>query len=255
MVRMDPIDLYSLPETSSFHGQDDTHIAAVSHTIGELACQLVEKLNVRSATLARGGQIHFALSDAATMRVLAPRSSVGYLRAGAIYQQQGNERAAVRMYDQGLEAVSPSDHGYTDLKQRRAEAMHAADSKRVDFITQLPLDIVATSITPLLFESVHLHADKPCPYLYVSRAWQQRLLASNPLTFMIHKDVSDSRQVIKFASHVKSLVIPSNKYGSEYDPAHVLLKANYPSLVKLILHRTYAFSFSKCCMYSWMLLI
>lgn len=241
MAEMEPIDLYSVPAISCFHGKDDTPISAITIEICELASRLLEKLNERSATLARGGQFHLALSDAATMRVLAPRSSVGYLRAGTIYEQQGNQRAAVRMYDQGLETVPPSEHGYTNLEKRRTEAMHAADTKCVDFITQLPLDIVTTSITPLLFENNRLDANKPCSYLYVSHPWQQRLLASNPLTFMIHEDVSDSVQVIKFASHIKSLLIPHNKYGTEYDPAQVLLKANYPNLVKLVLHRTYAF--------------
>ncbi|CDS06461.1 hypothetical protein LRAMOSA08989 [Lichtheimia ramosa] len=202
--------ILSIPTITSYHQQGDKAISTATDEIDQLACQLMEKLDGRATALANGAQFELALRDATFIRTLAPRSSLGYLTAGYIYRQQGRQQEAVAMYDQGLVNVPISDVCYTNLQLERADAANAA-SKRIDFITQLPLELVTAEILPLVFKDTPLQPDTPCPYLYVSHAWQQVILRSNNLDFYIDRkrctlpDHDD--QLARFAPYVKSLTI------------------------------------------------
>ncbi|CDS06465.1 hypothetical protein LRAMOSA08993 [Lichtheimia ramosa] len=202
--------ILSIPTITSYHQQGDKAISTATDEIDQLACQLMEKLDGRATALANGVQFELALRDAAFLRTLAPRSSLGYLTAGYIYRQQGYQQEAVAMYDQGLVNVPASDVCYTKLQLEQADAANAA-SKRIDFITQLSLDLVTSVLLPLVFDNASLQPDTPCPYLYVSRAWQHVILESNNLDFYIDRkrctlpDHDD--QLARFSAHVKSLTI------------------------------------------------
>ncbi|KAI7876168.1 hypothetical protein K492DRAFT_210525 [Lichtheimia hyalospora FSU 10163] len=203
------IDLDNICEndiiTSAHHQQGDK-------VIDQFTCQLMEKLNERAATLTREAQFDLALQDAALMIRIVPSSAVGYLRAGNIYQQQGRQRAAVMIYEQGLDTVSPSQPGYTQLHQYRSYALEVEDSKRVDFIRRLPMEIIVINIVPLLLDPLEpMTLDQRYPYLSVSTTWRQRILQANVLKFSLDSSLAITcyryDQLIRYAPHIKSFTM------------------------------------------------
>ncbi|CDH60996.1 predicted protein [Lichtheimia corymbifera JMRC:FSU:9682] len=194
------------------------------------------KLNERSAALANGGNFDLALSDADAIRFIDLACSLGYLKAGSIYQQQGRQREAIAMYEKGLRLVPSSDACYTTLQMRQAEAVNA-ENKCVDFISRLPLEIAVSVIIPLVFHNHCLEADVPCPYLYVSRIWPQRALQCNSLSFIIFCQYTDPpvqfQELERFGEHVKVLWIEFERTMYDEDPLFILHDYDFPSLPHL----------------------
>ncbi|KAJ8657986.1 hypothetical protein O0I10_006257 [Lichtheimia ornata] len=210
MTQMHDTTILTLPAITCYYGQGKNIISAATKEINQLTCRFIENLNERSTALANGANFDLALRDAAFMRLLNPTSSIGYLKAGTIYQQQGRRKEAAAMYEEGIANVPSSDDGYTNLQKQHAHAL-SASNKRIDFISQLPLDLVVSTTLPLVFHNYKLSPHTRCPYLYVSRTWQQRILQRNDLRFDIPRSDGmphpDGNQLIKFAPHVKSLTV------------------------------------------------
>ncbi|KAJ8652717.1 hypothetical protein O0I10_011662 [Lichtheimia ornata] len=190
------------------HGNGSNRIATATETLQQTAQRFVEVLNERARLLANSAQFDTALRDAAAIRAIFPGSGLGYLCNGDIYGQQGHYDAAISIYDQGLEAVPVSDPCYQQLQQHRMTAV-SSNNKRVDFISRLPLDIVVTNILPRVD---HLYcSNTPCEFLYISRAWQERILRQpNGLRFnfgyrWVRSLEKDHTQLIRFAPYVQSL--------------------------------------------------
>ena len=78
---------------------------------------------------------------------MLPGSALGYLCTGDIYCQQGRYATAISIFDQGLKQVPESDPYYQHIQQHRMTAVEN-NTKRVDFISRLPFDIVITNILP-----------------------------------------------------------------------------------------------------------
>lgn len=113
--------------------------------------------------------------------------------------------------------------------------MHAQqrDAKRIDFVSQLPVEIALTTLIPMFMDKDDpLDANPPCPYLYVSKLWRNRIIQCiGGLDFVI--DLDDVNQyigilgttmgekyqadtfarVITFAQHTKSLTIKWYHHG------------------------------------------
>lgn len=196
-------------DITTFHGQDKNRISNLTKEIIEVAQELVATRDDCAKELSNTGQFELALKEAAIIQALEPASSVGYLRAADVYQAQGSPQEAVVVCKKGLEIVPPSDPGYTNLKTVHMHAMESS-TKRIDFLTQLPADIVATYIIPLLLEKVRWDSSTGCSYLYVCQRWRQLMLECNLLEFQItfykayvtEKEVSE---LMKFAPHVKAI--------------------------------------------------
>ncbi|CDH54805.1 predicted protein [Lichtheimia corymbifera JMRC:FSU:9682] len=167
-------ELLKDPVLTAQHGDAGNRIATATGSLQQIAQQFAQVLNERATLLANSAQFDRALRDAAVIRTLLPRSGLGYLRMGDIYGQQGRYAVAISIYDQGLKTVPKSDPYYQQLQQHRKEAV-TNNSKCIDFITRLPLDIVVTNITPR-FEPEHFNRDEQYEPLYVSRGWQKRFL-------------------------------------------------------------------------------
>ncbi|KAJ8658038.1 hypothetical protein O0I10_006309 [Lichtheimia ornata] len=213
--------ILSLPPIASYHQQGESTISTATKEIDQLACQLMEKLNERSTAMANGAQFQLALCDAEAIRFINPSSSLGYLKAGYIYQQQGRQKEAVAIYKEGLVNVPSSDACYTNLQMQLAEASNAAN-KRIDFISRLPLELVVSGILPWVFDNYQLAADKRCPYLYVSRTWRKRILDCNNLSFDVDcvykKPPLHYQELERFAAHVKTLSMEAARTASYEDP-------------------------------------
>ncbi|KAJ8652705.1 hypothetical protein O0I10_011650 [Lichtheimia ornata] len=192
------------------HSNGKNRIAATTETLQQTVQLLVEVLNERAKLLANSAQFEAALRDSAAIRALLPGSGLGYMCMGDVYCQQGHHAAAISIYDQGLQAVPESDPCYQQLQQQRMKAV-ANNDKRIDFISQLPLDVVITNIVPRM-EPAYLESDVLYEPLYVSRSWQESLLQQpKGLWFTFDQDQgvdtfkTGHAQLIRFAPYVQYL--------------------------------------------------
>lgn len=103
-----------------------------------------------------------------------PCSALGYLRAAEVYSAQGRQRCAVDICNKGLRMADTKDTHYAALQQAKEHAMHHS-SKRVDFISQLPVDIVATMLLPMFVDGGPLDEESSLDYLRVSNVWCDRI--------------------------------------------------------------------------------
>ncbi|CDH54798.1 predicted protein [Lichtheimia corymbifera JMRC:FSU:9682] len=200
-------ELLKTPIVTAQHGNDGNRIAATTEALRQAAHQFAQVLNERAKLLANSAQFDAALRDAAAIRALLPRSGLGYLCAGDVHCQQRCYAAAVAMYDQGLQTAPESDPYYHQLQQQREKAT-ADNNKRVDFISQLPLDVVITNIIPRMER--RCYSDLPPEYLYVSRAWRERFLQQpNGLYFNFGEEPNTFKtghdQLVRFAPYVQEL--------------------------------------------------
>ncbi|KAJ8652710.1 hypothetical protein O0I10_011655 [Lichtheimia ornata] len=199
------------------HGNDGNRIATANGAFKRTVEQLVQVLNDRARLFANSAQFDAALRDAAAIRTILPGSGFGYLTTGDVQCQQGRYAAAIAMYDQGLAAVPESDQYYQQLQQHRSVAV-ANSNKRVDYISQLPLDIVITNIIPRV--DPKFHSDFLCEYLYVSRTWKERFLQQpNGLDFDFGEETETFKrghdQLVRFAPYVQKL------HGNVFDDAEL----------------------------------
>ena len=131
-------------------------------------------LDQRAMGLAKCANFDDALGDANVMQQMSPSSVLGYLRAATIYSEQGKQQHAIGICDQGLKIVDTKDPHYDSLQRAKVDAEQRAN-KRIDFISQLPADIVVTKLIPLLMEGKVVNAVKPHPYMSVSNVWRDRV--------------------------------------------------------------------------------
>ena len=184
----------------------------------------------RAMGLIQCANFEAAIRDATVMQHIAPSSALGYLQAANIYSVQGKQREVVAICDRGLEVVSKKDSGYKQLEQAKVDA-EQRDRKRIDFMCQLPIDIVVTVLAPLLVET--LDAKVPCPYLHVSPLWRDRIIAANDgLHFKITSDKDGiCTQLDTFSQHTKTLHVATPCKGQWL--GKLLLDTNLCSLKEL----------------------
>ncbi|CDS06455.1 hypothetical protein LRAMOSA08983 [Lichtheimia ramosa] len=167
-------------------------------------------LDLRSIALTKTANCDSALDNAKTMQQLSPTSALEYMREAMIYSEQGKQRHVIDICNQALRMVDPKDVHYGALQQTKMDA-EQQQVKCIDFISQLPVDIVITTLIPMFItECDALDGCQPCPYLYVSRVWRDRVIQSvNGLYFYIENENEENTypEVMKFAQHIKSLCI------------------------------------------------
>ncbi|CDH61277.1 predicted protein [Lichtheimia corymbifera JMRC:FSU:9682] len=155
-------------------------IAHATTEIQHCEQRLVNLLCDRATASAACADYTAALHDASEIQTLDPSSRLGFLCQGNIYRQQGRQSAAIEAYDKGLALPSSSledhhQHVYDQLRCNKKDAEYALN-KQIDFITKLPMEIVRYHILPKIMGDRRWDAQVGCPYLYVSRAWRQRVL-------------------------------------------------------------------------------
>ncbi|CDH57688.1 predicted protein [Lichtheimia corymbifera JMRC:FSU:9682] len=168
-------------------------------------------------------------------------AALGYLCEGDVYCQQGRSEAAMAgrksvIYDKGLEAVPASDPHYRDLQQQRQPRRSkktSSNNKRIDFISELPIDVVSTYIIPRFMPV--LLSTGCCPYLQVSHTWQQRILQhAEDLSVEVDYELDSFReghyQLFRIAPYVKSLDIIVRMQKNLVD---LFTRAKFSSLKKL----------------------
>ncbi|KAJ8652590.1 hypothetical protein O0I10_011736 [Lichtheimia ornata] len=214
------------------HGNDGNRIATATESLKQTAHQFTQVLNERAILFANSAQFGAALHDAAAIRALLPGSGLGYLCTGDVHCQQGRYAAAISIYDQGLETVPDTDAYYQQLQQHRLAAI-ANNNKRVDFINELPLDIVISHIVSRI--AADLGSNELYEPLYVSRAWQERILQRpDGLDFALGQEwvtlKNGHDQLVRFAPYIRR-ISGSIKNGIHLDD--LLSRAHFSNLKRL----------------------
>ncbi|KAJ8651655.1 hypothetical protein O0I10_012772 [Lichtheimia ornata] len=150
-------------------------IADSTRSLQQCVQEQLTHLDNRARALATCGSFGAALKDVARIRQLVPSSAMGYLCAGHVYSLQGRQKAAINIYDKGLAAVSSSDPSHQQLVEARSMAQQR-DRKRIDFINELPLDIIM-NIAPWILSTERMAPSEIREYLDVSRVWREKLLS------------------------------------------------------------------------------
>ncbi|CDS10635.1 hypothetical protein LRAMOSA11121 [Lichtheimia ramosa] len=195
---------------------------------------ILSALDRRAMALSKCASYESALRDATFMQRLSPTSAIGYIREAMIYSEQGKQHHAIDVCDKALSMVDTKHDLCAKLLPIKMSVQQRA-STRIDFIKLLPVDIVFTTLIPMLMKAGdRLDACKPCPYLHVSHLWRDRIVQCiGGLYFMIHeKDEKDMyTHVIKCAQHTKSLRI--DKYTRGTWLSDLLQKNDFCSLREL----------------------
>lgn len=128
-----------------------------------------------------------------------------------------------------------SSLGFTRIARIRSSRPDT--KKRVDFIMELPLEIVVCYILPKVL-SVFCNLPELSPCFQVCRAWNERMIprVGNIRFFMLRNDhawsVEDWMQVDAFTPHIKTLVINGSTPSVIWPLAERL---RFPSLCDLTL--------------------
>ncbi|CDS10639.1 hypothetical protein LRAMOSA11125 [Lichtheimia ramosa] len=178
---------------------------------------ILSALDRRSMGLSKCASFESALYDANLMQQLSSTSALGYIREAMIYSEQGKQRHVIDISNQALDVVDTKDPDYVTLQRVKKDA-EQRDNKRIDFISQLPVEIVITTLIPLFMKKhPSLDACKPCPYLYVSNLWRDRIIqCTSGLDFVIQERNEEDAfpQLIQFAQHTKSLCVRKYSKGT-----------------------------------------
>ncbi|KAI7878395.1 hypothetical protein K492DRAFT_179894 [Lichtheimia hyalospora FSU 10163] len=191
-------------------------------------------LDNRARALATCAHFEAALEDATTMQQLDPSSATGYLCAGHVYSMQGRQKAAIEIYDKGLAVVPLSDPSYQQLLDAQSMAQDK-DSRCIDFIKKLPLDIIQNIASRILSKKT-MTPRKIRPYLEVSREWRETLLLGVQklhIESTTKDDLGDDETLLEqVAPYCTALTIHDHTTSF----LHLNSKAYFHSLRNVVLH-------------------
>ncbi|KAJ8652752.1 hypothetical protein O0I10_011634 [Lichtheimia ornata] len=146
---------------------------------------LMSALDARASLLVACNQLNAALQDALAMISIAPWSVTGYLTAGHVYSLQDQHASALRTYQQMLQDVPDCHPRYHEFVKAKATE-YELWSKRVDFVSRLPIDLVVSNLIPrILDDQPMLEIGKQKGYLDVCRTWRQRIALAGGIPFHI----------------------------------------------------------------------
>lgn len=114
-----------------------------------------------------------------------------------------------------MRMVDTMEMDYDTLQRAKMDAEQHQNT-RIDFISQLPLDIVITTLIPLF-----LDGDKPLnslefPYLHVSKIWRERIVKCFGGLYFETGDGDDGNlpQVVQLARHIKTFDVERYSKGT-----------------------------------------
>lgn len=218
--------------TTDDQWQVETIIETTAH-IQSCVENLVSALDARASLLVEFKQFNAAVQDAFAMITLAPHSVIGYLTAGRAYSLLGQDASALRIYQQMLQKVPNCDPDYHQFV--KAKATEYAMNKRVDFVSQLPFDLVISNLIPrILHDQPALEIGKQKGYFDVCHTWRQRIALAGGLPFRIGPgalSVHGYRQLSDIAPYLQWLSV-SQEEQHEHIPK-LIHCAQFTSLQRL----------------------
>ncbi|CDH61005.1 predicted protein [Lichtheimia corymbifera JMRC:FSU:9682] len=179
-------------------------------TVYDCVQKLVSALDGRASLLADCGQLNVAMEDATTVMTFVPWSPIGYLYAGNIYGLRGQHYSAIRVYEQALKHVSRMDPRYQQLVTAMASSYDVVN-KRIDFVSELPLEVVTSNLIPRIFgHQALITIGEEEGYLDVCSTWRQRIAMTGGLEFVIWPRLlaeRDYHHIQDMAPYIKALVV------------------------------------------------
>ncbi|KAJ8652606.1 hypothetical protein O0I10_011752 [Lichtheimia ornata] len=207
-----------IPLTATHHPCDSI-VTDSTLRIRECLTRLTSLLEERSLALLKCAHFDTALRDTNAILKLDPTRALGYLLQGKLYAYYGQQQKAIEVFDQGLTMARGTDDGEQQRNQQQLLTAKAdaelMQQKGVDFISKLPLDVVSTSIVPLLMDDEKWNLRKPCPYLQVSKCWRERF-ARGKLCYVIDDNEPYPAQVVSLCDNVHSMEICNNNPHEGY---------------------------------------
>ncbi|CDS06456.1 hypothetical protein LRAMOSA08984 [Lichtheimia ramosa] len=177
---------------------------------------ILSALDRRSMGLSKCASYNAALPDADVMQQLSPTLALGYLREAMIYSEQGKQHLVIDICNQALGIVDTNNPDYATLQQAKSDA-EQQQSKCIDFVSQLPIDIVSTKLIPMFMHDNVIVTSNPCQYLKVSHLWRDRIIQCfDGLHFDIGENDNGRQcsQVIQLSQHTKALTIDGFSKGT-----------------------------------------
>ncbi|KAJ8657665.1 hypothetical protein O0I10_006731 [Lichtheimia ornata] len=172
---------------------------------------ILSALDRRALAFTKLASFESALRDAKLIQQLSPYSALGYLCEAKIYSEQGKQHHVIDICGKGLSMADTMDTHYDTLRRLKEDA-EQRQNVCIDFVTQLPCDIVVMTIIPMFTDYWCLQPFTPWPYLHVSNQWRERVIQSlDGLRFMTDCEemeyMGNDSQIAKFSRHVISLNI------------------------------------------------
>ncbi|KAJ8658054.1 hypothetical protein O0I10_006325 [Lichtheimia ornata] len=193
---------------------------------------VMSALDRRAMALAKSASFEAALRDANAIQQLSPSSARGYICAAKVYSEQGKQRHVIDTCNQGLAMIDRMDADYDTLQRMRMDA-EQRDNTRIDFISQLPVDIAIATLIPLFMNHVTMIVLRRNPFLSVSHTWLDRIVQSlGGLPFLIKsKDDLALLYAIRLSRHTRDLHVRDYTKGTWL--GDLLLNNDFSSLQKL----------------------
>lgn len=196
---------------------------------------ILSALDRRAMALTKTASFESALHDANLIQQLSPSSALGYLREASIYSEQGKQLQVIRICNKGLNKVDANDKHYGTLKQLRRDAEQHHNT-RIDFIKQLPTDIVITTLIPMFMDDFRMSSTAPSLYLYVSNLWRNRIIQCfGGLRFTIgNTEDHDLSCVLELSRYIKILDV--ERHSKITQVSGLLCNNNFCSLTELSIY-------------------
>ncbi|KAI9489741.1 hypothetical protein BDB00DRAFT_597374 [Zychaea mexicana] len=179
--------IFTKPFRRRRHRQDDTIIETVTTTTTASPTQPFLRWAQEAVVTASDALIPdillLQLSQAAKQKieqrvaqrliVKDPTSVKGYLASAKVHRAQGNIRAALKVYEEGLQHVSPNNPQHTDLENKRRETRSALVYYNHRFQQLLPYELLVLIFQDLEFMDM-LRCAQAC------QAWAEFVVAWLP---------------------------------------------------------------------------
>ena len=163
------------------HGDDMDQI------LFETTTGIINLLIKRATTYAKLGRFTDALNDARLVITQSPTLAQGYLSAGNIYSEQGKEKQAIKILQEGIEQISTAtiattkdNSHYYQCEQRQSLEASLTRSKQklercIDFVKKLLLPVEITSI---IWSFVGV-SESLIESMLTSKTWRETILQSS----------------------------------------------------------------------------
>ena len=165
--------------------------------------ELLSLLEHRTHAFSMKGNFDASAQNAQTMVKYAPTLPQGYLCLGKLLSMQGKQKAALKVYQEGLENVSTEDPAYGQLLQAKKTA-DEKNNQHFDLVSALPLE-VKDEIVTLVTEQ------ERSSLFHVSTIWSQRLEHCQKAWKNIYNDHGQDGDIIvsqmlpKIVKHISHL--------------------------------------------------
>ena len=180
----------------------------------ETTTSIINLLIKRATIYAKQSRFTDALNDARLVITQSPTLAQGYLLAGNIYSDQGKEKQAIKVLQEGIEQISAAAkddsqyyyHGQRQPLEALLTRSKQKSERRIDFVKTLLLPVEITSII-WFFVGV---SESLIESMLTSKTWREMILHSSHVwhtirTYSIETDTAIVKIMPTVGKHVHYL--------------------------------------------------